>query len=257
MPAVRVDLNCDLGESFGAYNIGMDAEVLAQVSSVNVACGWHAGDPGVMERTVALAKQAGVAVGAHPGYPDLLGFGRRDMSLSPDEARTYVKYQVGALSAFTKSAGIPLRHVKLHGAFYNRAAADPQLAQAVCRGIAEVDESLIVLALAGSHMLEAARQAGLRAASEVFADRAYNADGSLVSRNLEASVIHDEALAVQRVVRMVKKGTVRSISGGDVEIRADSVCIHGDNPQALAFAGAIRRALLAEHVEITGLDGIV
>lgn len=257
MPAVKVDLNCDLGESFGAYNIGMDAEVLAQVSSVNVACGWHAGDPGVMERTVALAKQAGVAVGAHPGYPDLLGFGRRDMSLSPDEARTYVKYQVGALSAFTKSAGIPLRHVKLHGAFYNRAAADPRLAQAVCRGIAEVDESLIVLALAGSHMLEAARQAGLRAASEVFADRAYNADGSLVSRNLEGSVIHDEALAVQRVVRMVKKGTVRSISGEDVEIRADSVCIHGDNPQALAFAGAIRRALLAEHVEITGLDGIV
>lgn len=257
MPAVKVDLNCDLGESFGAYNIGMDAEVLAQVSSVNVACGWHAGDPGVMERTVALAKQAGVAVGAHPGYPDLLGFGRRDMSLSPDEARTYVKYQVGALSAFTKSAGIPLRHVKLHGAFYNRAAADPRLAQAVCRGIAEVDESLVVLALAGSHMLEAARQAGLRAASEVFADRAYNADGSLVSRNLEGSVIHDEALAVQRVVRMVKKGTVRSISGEDVEIRADSVCIHGDNPQALAFAGAIRRALLAEHVEITGLDGIV
>lgn len=257
MPAVRVDLNCDLGESFGAYNIGMDAEVLAQVSSVNVACGWHAGDPGVMERTVALAKQAGVAVGAHPGYPDLLGFGRRDMSLSPDEARTYVKYQVGALSAFTKSAGIPLRHVKLHGAFYNRAAADPRLAQAVCRGIAEVDESLIVLALAGSHMLEAARQTGLRAASEVFADRAYNADGSLVSRNLEGSVIHDEALAVQRVVRMVKKGTVRSISGEDVEIRADSVCIHGDNPQALAFAGAIRRALLAEHIEITGLDGIV
>lgn len=257
MAAKQVDLNCDLGESFGAYTIGMDKEVLARVSSANVACGWHAGDPLVMERTVALAKENGVAVGAHPGYPDLMGFGRRNMALSPDEARTYVKYQLGALAAFTQSAGIPLQHVKLHGAFYNRAAADETLARAVCEGIAQVDKNLIVLALAGSPMLDIARACGLRAASEVFADRAYNPDGSLVSRSLPGAVLHDRELATQRVVRMVKEGLVESIAGEDIPIRADSICVHGDNPEALAFVSDIRQKLEESGVEILCLGRIL
>lgn len=249
-----VDLNCDLGESYGVYTIGTDAEVLRVVTSANVACGWHAGDPSVMERTVALAKEAGVAVGCHPGYPDLPGFGRRDMALSPEEARVCVKYQIGALMAFTKAAGMSLQHVKLHGAFYNRAAADPALARAVCRGIAEVDEGLIVLALANSHMIGAAREAGLRAASEVFADRAYHEDGALVSRAAEGSILHDRALAVRRAVRMVKEGVVECVTGKDVPIRADSICVHGDNPEALGFVRHIREAFEQEGIALRNLS---
>ena len=257
MFATKVDLNCDMGESFGAYRLGEDEQVLSKVSSVNVACGWHAGDPLVLERTVALAKQAGVAVGAHPGYPDLLGFGRRNLSITPDEARTYVKYQVGALSAFTKSVGVPLQHVKLHGAFYNQASVNPELAAAVCRGIAQVDDSLIVLALAGSQLLEIARAQGLRVASEVFADRAYHPDGTLVSRRLEGAVIHDPTVAVQRVKKMVTEGTVVCITGEEIPISAQSICVHGDNPQAVAFTQRIRDMLTQSNVEITCLNEVV
>ena len=253
----KVDLNCDLGESFGAYTIGLDREVMAHISSANVACGWHAGDPLVMEHTVRLAREAGVAVGAHPGHPDWMGFGRRNMALSPDEARTYVKYQLGALWAFAKSAGIPLQHVKLHGALYNQAAADPALAQAVCQGVREVDETLIILTLAGSQMLKTAQALGLRTASEVFADRAYNADGSLVSRRLEGAVIQDEALAVQRAVRMVTEGVVTAITGEDIPILAQSICVHGDNVKAVAFVRSIREALGQRQVEIAPLEEIV
>jgi len=253
----KVDLNCDLGESFGAYTIGLDSMVMPYISSANVACGWHAGDPLVMERTVRLAKEAGVAVGAHPGYPDLLGFGRRSMTLSPDEASAYVKYQVGALQAFTRSAGIPMQHVKLHGALYNQAAADPALARAVCAGIQSVDPDLIVLSLAGSKMLEVSREMGLRTASEVFADRAYQADGSLVPRRLEGAVIRDEALAVRRAVRMVAEGKVTAITGEDIPIHADSICVHGDNEKAVDFVRAIQEALYQQQVEITCLEEIV
>lgn len=248
-----VDLNSDLGESFGNYTIGMDEEILKYVSSANVACGWHAGDAMVMAKTVAMAKEFGTAVGAHPGFPDLMGFGRRNMTVTPEEAKAYVKYQLGALMAFTQSLGMKIQHVKPHGAIYNMAAVDEALARAMCEAVYEVDKDIIFMGLAGSKMIQAAEAVGLRAASEVFADRAYNEDGTLVSRKLPGAMIKDEALAIQRVVRMVKEGKVTTITGKDIDIKADSVCVHGDNPKALAFVQAIRETLEKEGVQIKSL----
>lgn len=253
----KVDLNSDLGESFGSYKIGMDEEIIKYVSSVNVACGYHAGDPLVMAKTVKAAKEAGIAVGAHPGYPDLVGFGRRNMVCSPAEVKAYVMYQMGALQAFTKAAGIPLQHVKPHGALYNMAAKDEKLAMAIAEGIAEVDSSVILMGLAGSKMLEAGKKCGLRVASEVFADRAYQADGSLVPRSQPGAVIHDTDEAIARTIRMVKEGKVTAITGEEVEIAADSICVHGDNPSALAFVEAIRAKLIEEGVTIAPISEIV
>lgn len=253
----QVDLNSDLGEGFGAYSIGLDGEVIRYVSSANVACGYHAGDPLVMARTVAMAKAAGVAVGAHPGYPDLMGFGRRNMVCSPAEAKAYVQYQLGALLAFTTAQGVKLQHVKPHGALYNMAGKDMELAAAIAEAIAEVDGTVILLGLAGSKMLEAGRKAGLRVASEVFADRAYQADGSLVPRKQPGSVIHDPDEAICRTVRMVTEGKVTAITGEEVEIAADSICVHGDNPAAVAFVRDIRAALEAQGVRIAPLAEIV
>lgn len=253
----RVDLNSDLGESFGAYTMGLDHEVIRYVSSVNVACGYHAGDPVVMEQTVRAAKEAATAVGAHPGFPDLMGFGRRNMAASPDEAKAYVKYQLGALLAFTKSHGLRLQHVKAHGALYNMAAVDQKLARAIAEAVAEVDGSIILLGLAGSKMLDAGRECGLKVASEVFADRAYMEDGTLVSRKQPGSVIHDRELAIRRSIGMVTRGRVESITGKEIAIQADSICVHGDNPQALEFVQSIRQALTASGVAIANLDSIV
>ena len=224
----KVDLNSDLGESFGAYTIGLDNEVIAHVSSVNVACGYHAGDPLVMEKTVAAAKAAGVAVGAHPGFPDLMGFGRRNMVVSPKEVKAYVKYQLGALMAFAAAEGIRLQHCKPHGALYNMAGKDMDLALAIAEAIAEVDKNIILLGLANSKMIDAGKQLGLRVANEVFADRAYQADGSLVPRKLPGAVIHDKDEAIARTVRMVTEGKVTAITGEEVEIAAHSICVHGD-----------------------------
>lgn len=248
-----VDLNSDLGESFGNYTLGMDEEILKYVSSANVACGWHAGDPLVMEKTIALAKACGTAVGAHPGFPDLMGFGRRNLAVTPEEAKAYVKYQLGALYAFTKSQSVKIQHVKPHGALYNMAAVDEKLARAMCEAVYEVDKDIIFMGLAGSKMIEAAEAAGLRAASEVFADRAYNDDGTLVSRKLPGAVIKDKDLAIRRVVRMVKEGRVESVNGNDIAIKADSICVHGDNPKALEFVRNIRETLVSEGVEIKNL----
>ena len=250
----RVDLNSDLGESFGNYTLGMDEEILQYVSSANVACGWHAGDPLVMEKTVALAKRCGTAVGAHPGFPDLMGFGRRNMVITPDEAKAYVRYQLGALYAFAESQGVRIQHVKPHGALYNMAAVDEKLARAMCEAVYEFDPEIIFMGLAGSKMIEMAEAVGLRAASEVFADRAYNDDGTLVSRKLPGAVIKDKDLAIRRVVRMVKDGKVESVNGTDIAIRADSICVHGDNPKALEFVKNIRETLIAEGVEIKNLS---
>lgn len=249
----KVDLNSDLGESFGAYTIGMDAEILKYVSSANVACGWHAGDAVVMEKTVEDAAAAGTAVGAHPGFPDLVGFGRRNMVVTPAEAKAYVKYQLGALLAFTKARGIPLQHVKAHGALYNMAAVDEALAEAICQGVYEVDSGIILLGLANSKMISAAEKVGLRAASEVFADRAYNDDGTLVSRKLPGAVIHDKEVAIARTVQMVTKGTVETINGKAISIKADSICVHGDNPSALEFVKNIRETLEKNGVTICNL----
>lgn len=248
-----VDLNSDLGESFGNYTIGMDEEILKYVSSANVACGWHGGDPLVMEKTVKMAKEFGTAVGAHPGFPDLMGFGRRNMVVTPEETKAYMKYQLGALMAFTESHGLKIQHVKPHGAFYNMAAVDEKMARAMCEAVYEVDQDIIFMGLAGSKMITEAEKIGLRTASEVFADRAYNEDGTLVSRKLPGAMIKDKELAIRRVVRMIKEGKVETINGKDIDIKADSVCVHGDNPKALEFVKNIRETLIAEGVTIKAL----
>lgn len=253
----KVDLNADLGESFGAYTIGMDSEVLRYITSANIACGFHAGDPVVMEKTIALAKEHGTAPGAHPGYPDLIGFGRRNMKISPAEAKAYIKYQVGALLAFTKAAGLQLQHVKPHGAFYNNAAVDEKLAMAICEGIYEVDPGLIMLGLAGSEHIKAAKAVGLKAASEVFADRGYMEDGTLVPRSMPGAMIHDRELAIARTVRMVKEGVVETVTGKIIPIRADSICVHGDNPDAIGFVKEIRETLEREGVSVTCIADVI
>lgn len=253
----RVDLNCDLGESFGSYTIGNDDQVIPLITSANIACGYHASDPVVMDQTLSMAKEAGIRIGAHPGFPDLMGFGRRNLSVSPTEAKAYVLYQLGALDAFCRVHGMKMQHVKPHGAFYNMAAKDYELSRAICEGIREFDPQLIVLALSGGELARAARDMGLRTALEVFADRAYEEDGSLVNRRREGAMITDENLAVARVVRMVKEKKVTAVTGKDIPIQADSVCVHGDGAKALAFVEKIRRALTEEGVEICALDRIV
>ena len=240
---VFADLNSDLGESFGAYKIGADEQIIPLVSSVNIACGWHAGDPLVMQKAVALAKEHGTSIGAHPGFPDLMGFGRRNMNVTPAEVKAYIQYQVGALSAFCRAAGVKLHHVKPHGAMYNMAGADIRLARAVAEAVAEIDDSLILLALSGSEMIRAADEIGLPSASEVFADRAYEEDGSLRARSKPDAVIHDEAECAARVLRMVTEGKVTAVTGRDIAIRADSICVHGDSPEALLFVRHIRETL--------------
>lgn len=253
----KIDLNSDLGESFGAYKIGSDASVIPLISSANVACGFHAGDPVVMAKTVALCKESGCALGAHPGYPDLVGFGRRNLAVSPAEAMTMTTYQIGALDAFCKAAGIKMQHVKPHGAMYNMAAKDAALAKAICEAIYEYDKNLILMGLAGSQMLVQAKEMGLKCAAEVFADRAYEEDGTLVARSKPGSMIEDEEEAVARVIRMIKEGKVTAITGKDIEITADSVCVHGDGPKALAFVEKLRNAFAAEGIEIVPLTEIV
>ena len=252
----QVDLNCDLGESFGNYTCGLDAEVIPHISSANVACGFHASDPLVMMKTVALAKRYGVSVGAHPGYPDLVGFGRRNMTVSPVELKAMVQYQIGALQAFCKAQGTVLQHVKPHGAMYNMAAKDRKLADAICEAIGEVDSSLILLGLSGSQMLEAAKESGLPWTSEVFADRAYEEDGSLTPRALPGSVITDEEEAIARVLQMVQEGTVTARSGKTISIQADSICLHGDGVKAVEFARRIRAELTAAGVKIVPLAAL-
>lgn len=253
----KVDMNCDLGESFGAYKIGLDEDVIPFITSANVACGYHASDPVVMDKTVKLCKKNGAGIGAHPGFPDLLGFGRRNMNVSPAEAKAYVQYQIGALYAFCKANQVSMQHVKPHGALYNMAGKDYALAKAICEGIYEIDPELIMLGLSGSEMIKAAKDTGLKIAKEVFADRAYEEDGSLVARTKPGSMIHDEDLAVKRVIRMIKEGKVEAITGKDIDISVDSICVHGDGEKALAFVQKIRSALEAEGITIAPLREIV
>ena len=253
----RVDLNSDLGESFGRYTLGMDDKIIPLITSANVACGYHASDPVVMEKTIALAKEAGIRVGAHPGFPDLMGFGRRNMNVSPAEAKAYTLYQLGALDGFCRAAGVKLQHVKHHGAFYNMAAKDYKLSVAICEAIKNFDKDLIVLALSGGELAKAAKDMGLRTALEVFADRGYEEDGTLVDRRKEGAMITDEQEAIDRVIRMVKEKKVTAVTGRDISIQADSVCVHGDGVKALAFVEKIRAALQKEEIQICSLDEIV
>lgn len=247
---LRIDLNCDLGESFGHYTLGMDAELLPLASSCNIACGMHAGDPVVMRTTVQLAKEAGVALGAHPGYPDLQGFGRRDMSLSPDEAYAFVLYQVGALAGFCAAEGVALSHVKPHGQLYNRCAVNYPLAQAVAQAVADFDSSLILVGLANGELIRAGRDAGLSVAQEFFMDRAYTDEGVLVSRALPGALIEDADFAIERVKQVIETGKLESASGSSIEIEADTICIHGDGPQAIAYVSRIRAELEAAGITI-------
>jgi UPF0271 protein len=243
-------LNCDLGESFGAYRIGRDEELLPLVTSVNIACGFHAGDPGVMRRTVRLALEHGTAIGAHPGLPDLAGFGRRNMDVSAREAYDMVVYQIGALDAFVRSEGGTMRHVKPHGALYNMAARNGKLAHAIAEAVYKVNPGLIIVGLSGSELVCAGGRLGLKTASEVFADRTYQQDGSLTPRSEPDALLHDPERAVRQIIRMVKEGKVRSQQGADVPIVAETVCIHGDGDQAVLFTCRIREALLAEGIVI-------
>lgn len=245
-----IDLNCDLGESFGAYRMGDDAGVLPFVTSANVACGAHAGDPSVMRRTVAAALEHGVAIGAHPGFPDLAGFGRREMGISPQEAYDLVLYQVGALAAFATAAGTALRHVKPHGALYNMACADAALAEAIARAVRDLDARLILFGLAGSELQRAAQGAGLRFAREAFADRAYAADGSLVRRGAPGATIDDPHEAVRRAVEIAAEGRTRTADGGELRLDADTVCIHGDRPDAARLARTLRKGLERSGVRV-------
>jgi UPF0271 protein len=235
----------------------MDERIIPLITSANVACGYHASDPVVMDKTIQLAKKAGIGVGAHPGFPDLMGFGRRNMNVTPAEAKAYTLYQLGALDGFCKVQGMTMQHVKPHGALYNMAAKDYELSKAICEAIASYNKNLIVLALCGGQLLRAAQDMGLRAASEVFADRGYEEDGTLVDRRKEGAMITDEDVAIARVVRMVKEGKVTAVTGKDIDIRADSVCVHGDGEKALAFVEKIRQALEKEGVEVCPLEKIV
>lgn len=251
-----VDLNSDLGESFGAYQMGQDEAIIPLISSANVACGYHAGDPLVMASTLAEIKKSSCQVGAHPGFYDLMGFGRRNLDVSNEEAKAYVIYQIGALNAFCQSVGLELQHVKLHGALYNMAAKNYSLSRAICEGIASVNPDVIILGLSGSETIRAAKEVGLRSALEVFADRAYEEDGSLVARTKNGAMIDDEDLAIHRVIRMIKEKKVEAITGKDIDIQADSICVHGDGKKALLFVEKIREALQRENISILSLKNM-
>lgn len=235
-----MDLNSDIGESFGAYRLGDDAAILQYVTSANIACGFHAGDPQVMDETVRLCKAAGVRVGAHPGHPDLQGFGRRELALTPDEAEALVLYQVGALAGFARAYGVELVHVKPHGALYNQAARDPALAQAVARAVQRFSKELILVGLAGSALVQAGLEAGLAVLNEGFPDRGYNPDGTLMSRRLPGALLHNPQQIAAQAVRLAREGI--QTSAGRVTI--DTLCLHGDNPAAVEAAKAVKSAIL-------------
>ncbi|HET7094045.1 MAG TPA: 5-oxoprolinase subunit PxpA [Thermomicrobiales bacterium] len=236
-----VDLNSDLGEAFGAHRIGYDDELFDLISSANVACGFHGGDPRVMERTVAACAARGIGVGAHPGFPDLVGFGRREIAATPDEIRADTLYQIGALDAFCRAAGVQMQHVKAHGALYNRAIKEDAAAEAIAAAVRAYDPGVAMLAQPGSRLFAAAEAAGLPTAREGFVDRAYNADGTLVSRRLPGAVITDPAAAAERALRLVVDGMLTAIDGTELTLTVDSLCIHSDTPGAVAIARAVRQ----------------
>lgn len=248
--AWQLDLNCDMGESFGPWVMGNDAGIMSLITSANIACGFHAGDPSTMRETVASAIRHQVALGAHPGLPDLQGFGRRPMVISPQEVFDLVVVQVGALAGVAASQGARLHHVKAHGALYNMAANDPQLATAVAEAVKSVDPQLVLFGLAGSHQVEAGRKAGLKVAQEVFADRTYQDNGLLTPRWEPDAMVTEVNHAISQVLQMVKEGTVTSLSGKKVPVQADTLCLHGDQPSAVDFALALRDAFQREGIEL-------
>ncbi len=249
----RIDLNADMGESFGVYTLGSDDALLHSVTSVSIACGFHAGDPTTMARAVASAVTRGVAVGAHPGLPDLAGFGRRALAVTPDEARDLVTYQVGALAAFAARHGQSLQHVKPHGALYGMAERDPAIANAVAQAVREADDGLILVGLSGGRLAAAGRERGLRVANEVFADRSYEPDGALTPRAQSGAVLHDPQQVSARMVRLAREGKIAATDGSELTLAADTICLHGDSPGAVVLAATVRRALEAEGVAVRSL----
>lgn len=250
---MKIDINCDMGESFGRYSLGNDAGLIPYLTSANIACGYHAGDPLVMEQTVQLVRQAGVRVGAHPGYPDLQGFGRRYMEMTPAEVEAMLLYQIGALAGFVHSAGLDLTHIKPHGALYNYAAKDMETAKAVARAVARFSKGLILVGLAGSLLIEAGVNAGLAVANEGFPERGYNPDGSLLGRRLPGAVIDSPEEAAAQAVRLAGQGIVITQGSQTRSVTVDTLCIHGDSPNALNVVKAIRSALNNQGIEAAAL----
>jgi UPF0271 protein len=257
MAPAMIDLNADLGESFGSFVVGHDAELIPLLTSANVACGFHAGDPRVMDRTVRACREAGVAVGAHPSFPDLVGFGRRVLDVTAHEAETDVLYQVAALAGFCRRHGVTVQHVKPHGALYNQANRSPELARGIAAGIAGCDPGLVLVCQFGTELARAGEAAGLTVAYEGFVDRAYNPDGSLVSRSVEGSVYHDPGRATEQALRMIAEGTVAALDGTVVDVRVDTLCAHGDNPEAVAFLGELRERLAGAGIAVRPLRAVL
>jgi UPF0271 protein len=253
---MRLDLNADVGESFGVYKLGQDAQVMPAISSASIACGFHAGDPATMRETVALARANGVAVGAHPGFPDLVGFGRRDIRATAREVEDFVTYQIGALMAVAMAQGVRLQHVKAHGALYNIAVRDAAVADAIARATAAVDPGLILFGLPGSELIAAGHRAGLRTAREGFADRAYQPDGTLVPRNEPGAVIDDPATVVGRAVSMARDRTVSAADGSPIAVEIETICVHGDTPDAAMLASRIRQALAHAGVSVCAIGRV-
>ena len=250
---MRIDINADVGESFGAYALGNDSALMASITSASVAAGFHAGDPSVLRRTIRLAKAHGVAVGAHPGFPDLVGFGRRELHASPADAEDFVLYQIAAVAGVAAAEGVKLQHVKPHGALFNMAVQNAPLAAAIAKAVSAFDPSLILFGLPGSQILNAGRAAGLRVAAEVFADRTYEPDGSLTPRTRPGSVIHDAEAVVSRAVRMIQIRAVEAVDGTVVPLEADTICVHGDTPGADALAARLRSALEGAGVTVKSI----
>ncbi len=248
-----VDLNCDMGESFGRYKLGHDEEVIEFITSANIACGFHAGDPMVIRKTVEIAGEKGVKIGAHPSFPDLQGFGRRNMDLTEDEIRNFVIYQVGALKTFAEVCGHNLQHVKPHGNLNTMAATNKRMSEVIAEAVAEVDKNLIFVAIGGTALYDGALSIGLKVASEFFADRNYNPDGTLVSRRQPHPFVEDEDFAVKRAVRAVKEGMVEAVDGSIVKVKVDTICLHGDGPSAVAFSRSIKEGLEKEGVRVKPL----
>ncbi len=257
---IQIDLNSDIGESFGNYKLGLDEEVIPHITSANIACGFHAGDPGVMRKTIILAKQFGVEAGAHPGFPDLMGFGRRNMDASLEEIQDYCIYQIGAIEALARSQGLRLQHVKPHGALYNMAVANSKIWQAIAEGMAKVDQKLILVVLATSKrdsLLEIGKRFGIRIAFEAFPDRAYKNDGSLAPRREKGAVIHDHEVVAQRALKMALEGKVVATDGTEIELKAETLCVHGDNPAAVQVVRKIRETMKASGVEVTAMKNFI
>ncbi|HKY20539.1 MAG TPA: 5-oxoprolinase subunit PxpA [Vicinamibacterales bacterium] len=250
---MKVDLNADIGESFGIYTTGNDSLLLRSITSGSIACGFHAGDPSVMRRTLRLAARAGVVVGAHPGFADLSGFGRREIDIDPREIADIVLYQVGALSAVAKAEGVRLRHVKPHGALYNMSVRRTEVAEAIATAVASFDDALFLVGLPGSQLLTAGARLGLRVAAEAFADRSYEPDGSLTPRHLADAVVTEPTLAADRAVRMVRDGRIVARDGSTLSVKIDTICVHGDTPESTALAAAVRAGLEAAGIAVAPL----